>query len=220
MNTIVLHSFLIAFALLISPLQTVKPYAAPRQVTKFTCPDPESGKSCVSLQEMLNAKDKEILSWLEGTSDYTYACFSRKEDSFFLVGFTVPTSKSNWHTENGFASVTNIFNYNQYKDGVTSSNRFVPITWLRLENESAEDATASPYQPPNDTTPPKYQVSINNSEIEFSYSYDNVGGTTTDWDLKLRRSTLKYVVTFGVKSDHSQFTETGSCVVLLAPKVS
>jgi len=168
---------------------------------------------------MVNAKDKDILSLVDGNGEYkySYACFLKKDDEFFVVSFTQDQSKVMWEEkENLLVDSFEMFQYAKFKNGVSDDYQLLNLTWRKRRGALNEAAMGEATDVHKSEKPAR--ALIDESEIGLTYSFKNVSGVDTDVNIQIRRSTLKYVMTFSVEKDHAQFSELGSCVKLASPK--
>jgi hypothetical protein len=172
---------------------------------------------CASFNEMLEARDPGIIPALTGHSVKSYVCFPEAEDRFILFTYRLPPQSSTlWKKDKQIPSFLTYANgsfiFRQFRNGVSDQYRSGAVIWSKLEGDDA-NATAAAATAAQ-SKPGRYDVavSIDNSEVSFSYSFPNVQKTTTDYMLQIRRATRRMLETYSVNAkDNSQFSLNGYC---------
>jgi len=133
------------------------------------------------------------------------SCFRKTSDIFITVSFE--KQKTLLFTEDAkhVKRAPGYLSYERYADGVSQDSESFFGTWIQYPYVSMSASFAS--EP--DEKDKKRGAVISDSEIAISYSFENVGGTRTDYSFQIRRSTLRFVETF--LFNNMQTHETGYC---------
>lgn len=181
-------AIILAFAAMTLAQDTPALSANPLQVD---CTKVESLSACASFNEMVYAKDKDLLSSIQG-GDHTFVCFRTSEDVFIVISLSSPYDRGFAKPAPGKTASSQFgrVRYKRYKDGISEYIRFAPGTWTRETG-----------MPDTFETKPKAPVSayMNDDELGVGFSYPNAVKTITDYSLTLRRSTLRFVETYEAK---------------------
>lgn len=188
----------------------------PAEQPSFVCPDAEAQQGCKSYQELLKAKDKSL-------PDDAYFCFRKKEDEFFAVRFNRPYFTKRWDEESkqmvpdetphsgiGYAQT--------YKDGVLDSTKMPTFNfsgqWRSMQwSESGifiSDTLNFKKQDENDHD---VGVSIDETQINVVFKYQNPMDKTIRYTLTIQRSTGRFAESFRIEAEKIPFSEsTGYCI--------
>jgi hypothetical protein len=167
--------------------------------------------ACRSFNEMVTKKDKDLVSTL--ASGYTFVCFRSQEDTFVLISYSRPASVLfKKHPTLEYFQREGIVFYDRYKDGVRDDSQMSAGEWAKFDLAS-ENASFGPQEKSAPNAP---QSTINDAEVGFAYSFSNIAGTKTDYQIQIRRSTLRFVETYSAPDDpkkgtFSKTTATGYC---------
>ncbi len=161
---------------IITPDQVVNP------AHTVDCSQFENTQSCKSYNEMVNANDKDILRMFEGT---TLACFSDNADSFVTLSFSEPLGASYKKVGPGLWKARGRVTYNRFAYGV--SDRFYIATgnWIKTSSDDSRSFVS--------LAPAKTKSFVDDTEITFGYQFINLIGSTTSYNITVRRSTLRFV---------------------------
>jgi len=138
------------------------------------------------------------------------ACFRKLDDSFFIISYYKP--KESWFS--GFGKLDSNtqqlvnarkllagLDYRHYRDGVQDNLKHCFGRWKNITEfesyESGRNAESG------------LKCFVDDSEISYSYSFQNVKDSTTDYHLAIRLSTLRSVETFTAAGDRD--TYIGNC---------
>jgi hypothetical protein len=158
---------------------------------------------------MLKAHDSEILGYVADPERKAYVCFRGDEDFFLVLNFDVPEEYS-WSPDKQGNTQTGLLRLVEYKSGLLEDFQAGSITWRKLKRDNDEDAIAR-----TDGKvwlgARKADATIDRQEITISYPFTNAKGGITDYVLRIRRATKRFVEDFAVKTDHTQFSINGYC---------
>jgi hypothetical protein len=163
---------------------------------KIACDTVDNSAGCKSYNEMVEKKDKEIVSLLNGTP---IVCFNQTEDAFHLFSFTPPQpqryltgkSPSEPATADGFLIHT------AYEDGVQVDQEMIAGKWHKFSFEDQPTFVSSPGQ--------SVEASISDSELDLTEKFENVMHTNSTRTIRVRRSTLRFVLeTIAPDSDRTK----------------
>jgi hypothetical protein len=190
---------------------------------KFCTDFPSAKAACESFKELVERRDKELLAILSqrcrmnsfgsgrgARQGSAYACFIEGEDRFLTVGFSMPASKE--EVPSGVVTGDKgLLCLDEYKQGMPGDTQ----RSTELENDPlapAEDkpAAMSPVTG-KELGLSDVRAAVDSSAIWVSYSFLNGNGGKTDYQLKIRRSTKRFVETY--EGDKKTYTETGHCAV-------
>jgi hypothetical protein len=142
---------------------------------------------CASFNEMVAKMDKDILSTLNGNE--AFVCFRPDEDVFFVISFQVPDDSEYSPITLGSREAAGVIGYDRFKDGVSEDTDIVFGKWKKLRSTAATPYFASD---------PKSQsyAAINDTEVSYHASFQNLQNTKTAYDFQIRRSTLRFSETY------------------------
>jgi hypothetical protein len=146
------------------------------------CSGDRNTQSCRSFNEMIEGHDMTVL---QSTSDDSYACFRPGDDVFFLISFHQATSE-----KGAFPLV----GYHLFKKGVLDDSRVAYGKWTKQSDGSFDFEETKP--PPSKQLVFNAHSSITESNVTFSYSFENPTGKKTEYSVKIQRSTLRFVETY------------------------
>lgn len=175
------------------------------------CSAMASISACNSFNEMLKARDSEILAYLDGNGVKTYVCFRSNEDLFLVISFREP-SQYLWVPDklhSHFFKQRGVVTAAEYRGGVMEDYRPAFVTWGKL-GEDDENPTATPDRKTR-LDSRVAEANVDHDEITTSYSFTNYKNGITDYILRIRRATKRFVEDFAVKTDHTQFSTNGYC---------
>jgi hypothetical protein len=172
----------------VSPQDAAPPAAAGTSKTpapttdhKIDCSGVSSPLGCKSYNEMVEAKDADLLSLLKQRD--VYVCFREYEDVFSVIGIDTPYDYAFRKLPNGTYHADSSIMYLRFKAGQNESFRMVFGKWTKI------GADGNPFF----ATPPRSDTSasVTDSEVSLSYDFRNVGGGLTTYSFQMRRSTLR-----------------------------
>jgi hypothetical protein len=166
----------------------------------FACPDSEAQQACKSYLELLKVKDT-------GLPDNAYVCFRKNADEFFLISFSKPYFRKNWDQD----SRQTVVDYDYTPPGRGSARTF---------KNGVEDSTVMPTlffsgrwtpsfipdegtfvsekinQKKPDESDPDVGVSIDESQVNIRYKYQNRLDKNIHYFLTIQRSTGRFAESF------------------------
>src|ERR1039458_5728551 len=157
---------------------------------KADCSIAGPAPGCKSYNEMVEKNDKDILAILKGSS--TFVCFRQGEDTFVVLSYRQPLPTL-FH-QGAASHVLETFGivlYRTYTDGVVGFMLPISGRWTKAFTTDSPVFTSRKDE---------IQASVLDAEVSFSYPFKNRSGTTTRYDITIRRSTLRFVETYDVVS--------------------
>lgn len=177
--------------------------------------EPLLASACKSYNELVSSKDDDLMTML--TSRETYVCFREAEDVFNVISMgTIPPKllfKQIQKTNVYQASRASLIFYRRFKDGQADESLLFSGHWKRVGEDGDPFFDSDIKEPSN--------ISVGNSEIALGEDFKNIGGGTTTYILKIRRSTKRVSETFqwdnppkDAKSqpDRGNSTNEGHCI--------
>ena len=164
------------------------PAAAPDTADReysTSCSTFETKAACKSYNELVSAKDSELLTLLKMHN--TYVCFREDEDLFNVIALDTPApgrfTKVSAKSALYQAGETSVILFERFKKGQSDDNQLIFGKWTKL----GEDAL------PYFSTPANQSPSLNVSDSEITYfeEFKNVGGGSTKYTFQIRRSTMR-----------------------------
>jgi len=184
----------------------------PAPLLKVDCAKVDFSPACKSFNEMVDNKDRDLLRVIAGIY-HAFVCFRPSEDTFIVISFLPPYDAGFKKSANDkdVSEERGWFTYARYKDGLSDLTRFGRGSWMKAGN-----------LPESFETPQNSRVSVflDDTELDFGFSYPNAVKTTTEYNLGMRRSTLRFVETYYAKDakpnkpDYNS-TEGGHCAEFL-----
>jgi hypothetical protein len=182
-----LHTLRVKIALLFITLAVLAsaqvPAADHQKNVGIDCSILENAKGCNSYNEMFVAKDKDLLESFD--YDEAYVCFPEYFDDFFIIAFSQPLPRDFQALVKGIKAPLLFPGYivfKSYRSGVSDDTKNVIGNWQRWN----EDTIAFEGKNKNAS------ATVVDSEISIDISFKNVAGGTTDHDIQVRRSTLRF----------------------------
>jgi hypothetical protein len=151
---------------------------------------PLASAACHSFDEMVVAKDDEILSILR--TPEAYVCFRNSEDMFSVISIGLPFNLTFKKQANGALLAAGMVTYRRIKSGQNDESQLAFGNWITVNQEQYPFFSSTPKQDPT--------VSVSESEISLEHSYKNLAGGTTDYTIQIRRSTLRSTETIQWKN--------------------
>lgn len=182
---------------------SVKSSATVRKL--ISCPDPAAVAACKSFEQLLEARDADILDSIKPTS---YVCFRPKEDVFWIFRFDKPRGwsqpdSSDAQSTRGLASLV------EYRNGVSSKAKLGLGTWSRVPSfGGAADRFA---YSPVEGRDKGLQFIIDSDEISVDFDYQNLDSERVFYSLQIRRSTGRFAETFKIQK--VQVEDSGTCFI-------
>lgn len=133
----------------------------------------ESPLGCDSFIEMLEKGDSAIVERVRPNHyRQTLVCFRPHEDTFLLISYTNRAFSP--ATGDGFVD------YDKYENGVRTGFHTCTGKWRKDDKWSFLGV----------------RCWVDDSEITLSYSFENLARSKTNYEIKIRRSTLRFTETF------------------------
>lgn len=151
---------------------------------------PYDSPGCKSYNEMIAKKDKDVLGALSGSGAGTvYVCFRRdsfdeNHDVFFIASASAPDNLVPTAPKSSFSSTPGYFSYQRFKDGEEDDQEFLLGKWTKF---GTMDPTFIAQNNPPDTS-----ATADEGQIAYTNSFKNLAGTTTAYNMQIRRSTLRF----------------------------
>ena len=161
--------------------QDQTPALPPKDFTVQCSTFPTSLQACRSYNEMVTAKDADILGTMSHAS--SYVCFRSNEDVFLIFSIADPYTLKFKKQPNGFLQASGWIVFKSYKGGQIDELQIGTGTWETPAEQSSPFFNTVPKDDPN--------VYINDSQISLNHEFKNLGGGTTNYSLQIRRSTLR-----------------------------
>jgi hypothetical protein len=153
---------------------------------KADCRGVRALKSCQSFNEMIDQRDETLMKSL--VSNIAFVCFRSNEDVFFVVNFEPPTFLDEPSAKKPIQTVTGFIYYERFKEGISESSQMAIGEWRKTRWSDQPLWKSSSGE--------KAFVILDESEITFGFSYENVGRGKTNYLAQVRRSTKRFVETF------------------------
>lgn len=152
---------------------------------------PYTSLGCNSYNEMIRSNDSDVISALKTSAD-AYVCFNQEGDEFFIVSFDEPIDSTYAPVSNNRSLLQSpgAFSYSKYKDGVQNDSGFLFGKWSKVKGLSLAPSFVA-----NDTGSQR-DASVTENEISCENTFKNLNGTTTTFNLQIRRSTLRFNQTY------------------------
>jgi len=187
----------------------------PAEKPTFVCPDAEAEQACKSYRELLKAKDTGL-----PVSD-VYVCFRKKVDEFFVVYIPQPYFRRHWDQESKQIVVESPrpgVGYAQtYKDGVLDSNA-MPFfifsgQWQAFEGSEVRFFSSDTInRKKQDEKDPTVGVSVDETQVNVGYKFENRSGKNTLYTFTIQRSTGRFAESFLGETEALPILErTGYC---------
>jgi hypothetical protein len=96
----------------------------------------------------------------------------------------IPPDSSFKKSQDGAFQATGFVFYSMYKQGVLGSIEVSSGSWTKVNGEATYSST-----PGGDSA----EANISDTEVLFSYVFDNLSNTKTTYSIRIRRSTLRFV---------------------------
>ena len=155
------------------------------------CTTVHATKSCDSFNELITQQDKDVIDDLKGGA---FVCFLSEEDAFAIVTTTIPADNLFSPTKvRKLTQVNSVEFYKRFKNGLNDETKIVMGAWTKaVFNEDDPPRYSFESSKMGDTT-----LSIDPSEIFAEYKFQNLGKSSTTYTLQIRRSTRRFVETYG-----------------------
>jgi|SRR5580704_4027882 hypothetical protein len=209
------------------------PPPPPNAAYSYDCsklPSPSEG--CKSFNEMIENDDQDVTSALKTPGGVAYACFLPGEDEFLIVSFGTPQESlyapaTTPGASKNILKTLDSFVYLRFTKGVQNTSNVIFGNWIKYK--SLPDLKPS-FSGKADES--KSRADVNDSEVEYSYTFDNLRGTKTTYSLQIRRSTLRFNETFDVpeisqaknantiqNKSVNRYTNSGYCSMFQSPSL-
>jgi hypothetical protein len=173
------------FILLVSTIAT--PQEGRKVAFSVDCSTlPKPSLACFSYDEMLASNDKDLVSDLRNPG--AYACFLPSEDVFIVLSLNTPTEFEHEKPPSKILEARGEIWLSRYKRGLTDDFQVANGTWRKIEGDS-DSRPIFRVDKPNQDAP---NATASDSEVTFSYGFQNVGGGKTTYSFQMRRSTLRF----------------------------
>ena len=151
---------------------------------------PYSSAGCGSYNQMINKGDKDLMETFK-ENFHSLVCFRPNEDTFIVLSFADPLRDAfaPVPSKPGISKTTGFLNYERFKDGVADETEMAFGDWTKLK---VVDSIPF-FNTANSANP---NATLSDTELDYTYSYKNLAGTTTRYVLQLRRSTLRFNESF------------------------
>ena len=150
---------------------------------KVKCGTVRATESCNSFNEMVQSKDKDLLSVL--SSKTGMVCFRPDEDMFFVISIYRPSFDDLPKNQTSDIIKNGMVYYQSYHQGTTDTSHTAYGKWTKTPYSdevtfSSSGATGT-------------VATVDDSEIFFGFEYPNIGRGTTHYSAQVRRSTLRFL---------------------------
>src|SRR5882762_11174254 len=146
---------------------------------KLESPSP----GCKSYNDMVTKNDSDVLSQV--TADESFVCFRPADDVFFVLSYRFPGPAAfTIKTAGEVNQARGLIFYGRFKEGQREESKLAVGTWL----SDTGMFMAAPKTGPSAT--------VIESEITYSYDYQNVKNNTIYYTLRIRKSTLRFAENF------------------------
>jgi len=155
---------------------------------------------------MVTGGDKDVMAFLTG--DYiAYVCFEKDEDTFMILSISSPVELLYTKGKSRLLeSQPSMAYYQQFKNGVGHGFEVIGGKWQRSTIPSEKFIS----------DPQDEAMSLDDSEITYSETFENLRKSKTNHSITVRRSTLRFAETFRFPADDNKTTNnyenTGHCV--------
>jgi hypothetical protein len=170
----------------------------PSQQTKRTmmeCPDSDANVACHSFQELLVAKDADLMGTLRCCQ--TFICFRPKEDVFLLLRGSEP-EEGLWEKNEKFAAFTymSAIELLRFKNGIFDHGGESAFARGQWRSSDKTPGTASFTGESISEGNSKGQIDVEGATVTVSHSFENRNGSNTLYSFKLQKSTGRFTETF------------------------
>ena len=186
------------------------------------CTDPDATVACHSFQELLAAKDADLMDDFATRTD-VYVCFRPKEDAFFELWFNTP-GEGAW-MEGGHDS--GVFTQSKgaelalYEGGIYDEDQSVDVVgeWSSFGKEPGyatfEGCHNGRARCQSEEDQGKGKIYVNQTHIIVSDSFKNKTGEETNHTFTVQRSTGRFTETYEFKIGKAQQIKySGRCLIL------
>lgn len=167
---------------------------------------------CNSFNELIDAKDAEVLRSINTDGTAARVCFVEGQDNFFVMSFGLPpTEKFGWHKDKdglAYSSNSKSAHFKRYKDGVIDDTIFFRITWHKF---SEDDDPAADGKGALGRTAELY---IDSDETTLTAKWLNKANNFTTFQLSIRLATGRFKESFTAKDEKGKlidYSNTGHC---------
>lgn len=163
------------------------------------CPDPEAKIACHSFQELLVAKDADLLYNLKSTMGQRFVCFRPKEDVFFVLRGTEPDDEP-WEKQQPNSVVvvqSGAVELVRFKNGVFDhggESAFGRGEWRRADKTKANAVFVS--QSIASEGGAGGEIEVDGGTVTISHPLDKTLGMGVHYSFKLQISTGRFVELF------------------------
>lgn len=187
------------------------PFLQGQQSAIISCTGNFATAGCRSFQQMADQKDDDVIAKITPPL-HAFVCFPPNMDKFVLVSFMQPSADR--FKKNAQYDVWSAFGYltmQTFKSGVEDDVRTAYGEWTSFDKTALQNPYFQSAEKSNTS------ATVNQSEIDISFSFQNISGGNTSRGLFIRRSTLRYRDSFKAnvkdngKDSPMSDEETGYC---------
>lgn len=162
------------------------------------CPDPDARVACRSFQELLAAKDEDLMYNLKPAMGQVFICFRPKEDVFFLLRGSDPDDER-WEKKERSAIFTqsSAVELSRFKNGVFDhggESAFARGEWSSTDKGRTNATFANEDFASEGGS--KGEIEIDGGTVTVSHSLEKMGGNGAQYSFKLQKSTGRFTETF------------------------
>lgn len=171
------------------------------------CSEAQTSKACSSFKQLLEAKDTELLDSL--SSPTSYVCFRPNEDAFLIFHVNAPMGL--WETlKSGRERQHNWQVLGDFRNGILYHTATIGGEWNRYH--FGKELTEPTFTSSDEEYNKGATVNIDAVEAFVEYPFQNQNSGTTQYSLKIRRSTGRFTETFWI-NNVSVSENSGTCLI-------
>ncbi len=167
---------------------------------------PEPSQGCQSYNQMVDKQDSDVMSTLK--TGETYVCFRPNADYFMVVNYSDPVLLKPLTSNPTVLRGVGVGTYSSFKEGILDSIEALGGQWTQLKSLGTPPVfSGKGLERGSPTT-----LTVSDTEVDYSTSYENIGKTKTVYTLQIRRSTLRFSETYIFPTSQSKTatsTESG-----------
>jgi len=190
-------TFLVVLAASLTPAQTKITRSGPKTekaAGTIECPDPDAKAACHSFQELLAAKDEDLMYNLKPVMGQVFICFRPKEDVFFLIRGSYPDDER-WERKERSVIFTQpgAVELLRFKNGVFdhgAESAFARGEWRSTDKGRTNATFASEdFASEGGSTG---EIEIEGGTVTVSHSLEKIAGSSGHYSFKLQKSTGRF----------------------------
>ena len=189
--------------------------AAEQAARALECPDPAAKVACHSFQELLAAKDEDLMYTLrrrlQDGNGQVFVCFRPREDVFFLLWYGEPEDQE-WTKETGTFTAPGTAELLQFKNGIFEhggESAWASGKWRSVDRKSSDAKFESEELASEGGS--RGEIDVDGGTVTVSHSLEKVAGSAAQYSFRLQKSTGRFTETFTTpNTPESQIT--GRCV--------